>query len=134
VVPNDAVVAPKDALTVAQALGIDATALQAARAARGQGQARPGGRGGAGGAAAGAGGAAAGAHPGVVFVETATGPQPRFVLLGMNDLDNSQVLRGLSPGDRVVLASAARLQQEQQNRQDQLKQRAGAMLGGGKKG
>ncbi len=184
VVPNDAVVSPKDAATVAQALGMDPATVQAqmaaARAARGQRQGQRqgqtggrgfagvagdvgaagspggsgsaaaagaswggrggnggsgswGGRGGAG-SGSGMGGLAAGAHPGVVFVETATGPQARFVLLGMNDLDNSQVLRGLQPGEKVVLASVARLEQQQQNQQNQLKQRAGSMLGGGSGG
>lgn len=154
VVPNDAVVSPKDAATVAQALGLDPAAvrsqLAAARGARGQrqGQGQTGGRGFAGGSGSAGGsrswggrgtsgsgagwgaGRAAGAHPGVVFVQTATGPQARFVLLGMNDLDNSQVLRGLNPGEKVVLASVARLQQQQENQRNQLKQRAGSMLGG----
>jgi len=157
VVPNDAVVSPKDAATVAQALGLDPATVRAQMAAargsrqgqgQGQGQASSGFAGGAGasGSAGGAGasgpgsrpgsgsGVSAGAHPGVVFVQTATGPQARFVLLGMNDLDNSQVLRGVQPGEQVVLASAARLQQQQQNQQDQLKQRAGSMLGGGSGG
>ena len=169
VVPNDAVVSPKDASTVAQALGLDPAAvraqLQAARAARRNGQAGPAGANGATGAsgAAGqggngasggwrgsgggsadsgrgdaAGGASssgnAGVHPGVVFVQTATGPQARFVLLGLNDLDNSQVIRGVQPGERVVLASMARLQQQQQDQQDRLKQRAGSMMGGGAAG
>ncbi len=176
VVPNDAVVSPKDATTVAQALGLDPASVQqqmaAARAARGgrgaggqgqrQGQGPSSGRGFAGGSGFGGASASSGgrgfaggsgseggrggaggrgafagnpsAHPGVVFVETATGPQARFVLLGMNDLDNSQVLRGLNAGDRVVLASVARLQQQQQNQQNLLKQRAGSMLGGGSGG
>ncbi|HEX9105850.1 MAG TPA: efflux RND transporter periplasmic adaptor subunit, partial [Longimicrobiales bacterium] len=179
VVPNDAVVSPKDAAPVAQALGLDPAAvreqMQAARGRRngngnngngnngdgnGNGSStststgtstwggrRSGGASGAwggrsGGWAAGGAGSMGGAgaagagvnsgsvRPGIVFVKTAKGTEPRFVLLGMNDLDNSQVIRGVQPGDSVVLASVARLQQQQQNQQNMLKQRAGSMMGG----
>jgi HlyD family secretion protein len=83
--------------------------------AAGQG-ARQGGaaQGGAGGRGARAGGNQD-VRPGVVFVRTATGVEPRSVTLGVNDWDNTEVIRGLEPGDEVVLISVARLQQQQQD-------------------
>ncbi len=140
VVPNDAVVAPKDVRTVAEALGVAAGggSEQAQASGHGGGGAAAGGaarRGaaGAGSAAQGSVGGdvagAAGAHAGVVFVQTAMGTQARHVMLGLNDLDYTQVVSGLRPGERVVLATSARLQGEQAAQQDRMKQRAGGMLG-----
>jgi HlyD family secretion protein len=77
-----------------------------------------GGRG-AGGAGAGRGGAGARAgggdtRPAVVFVKGPAGPEPRSVLLGLNDWDRAEVVDGLEAGDRVILISVARLRQQQE--------------------
>jgi HlyD family secretion protein len=68
---------------------------------------------------------------GVVFVETATGPELRKVTLGLNDWDNTEVIRGLEPGEKVVLISVARLQQQQQEFVNRMRERAGGPIPGG---
>jgi HlyD family secretion protein len=74
----------------------------------------------------------AGARPGVVFVDGAKGPEPRFVMLGLSDWDYTEVVRGLEPGEQVYLLSVARLQQQQQEQTNRMQQRAGGgMFGGG---
>ena len=71
-------------------------------------------------------------RPGVVFVKTPEGPQPRFVLLGLSDWDNTEVVRGLEPGTEVYLISVARLQQQQEQFTNRIRERAGGgMFGGG---
>jgi HlyD family secretion protein len=109
---------------------------------RGQGAA-------AGGAAAGgaaAGGAAAGTsgagmtrgrntnpdvRPGVVFVQDANGAiAPRAVMLGVNDWDHTEVLRGIEEGEAVVLISVARLQAQQQEMLNRMRQRSGGAFPG----
>ncbi len=62
---------------------------------------------------------------GVVFVQTATGVEPRGVTLGLNDWEYTEVLRGVEPGDQVVIVSVARLQQAQQEFIDRMRERAG---------
>lgn len=75
------------------------------------------------------------ARPGIVFVSTAKGPEPRTVLLGVNDWEYSEVIRGLEPGEKVVLVSVARLQQQQQEFENRIRQRsAGMFQGGGQSG
>ncbi|MBX6366127.1 MAG: hypothetical protein IRZ00_19960, partial [Gemmatimonadetes bacterium] len=77
-------------------------------------------------------GRASGVRPGVIFVQTPSGPTPRMVLLGVNDWDYTEVVRGLEPGERVIMAAVARLQQQQQDFQNRLRERAGnGMFGGG---
>jgi HlyD family secretion protein len=74
----------------------------------------------------------AGARPGVVFIDGAKGPEPRFVMLGLSDWDYTEVVRGLEPGEQVYLLSVARLQQQQQEQTNRMQQRAGGgMFGGG---
>lgn len=74
-------------------------------------------------------------RPGVVFVQTPQGPEPRIVMLGLSDWDNTEVLRGVEEGTSVYLISVARLQQQQQQAADRMRQRGGAgMLGGGQRG
>jgi HlyD family secretion protein len=71
-------------------------------------------------------------RPGVVFVQTPQGPEPRIVMLGLSDWDNTEVLRGVEEGTSVYLISVARLQQQQQQQAERMRQRGGAgMLGGG---
>jgi HlyD family secretion protein len=146
-IPDGAVVAFKDLAKVAQTLGVADDQLAALRAARGSNGARggssPGGQGGSRSAAGqpngaassartggqGAADASADTHPGMVFVKTVSGVEPRRVVLGMSDWEYTEVVSGLKPGDTVVLASAAKLQQQQQAQADQMKQRAGGIMG-----
>lgn len=83
----------------------------------------------------GEGASAAQTQPGIVFVKGAQGPEPKFVLLGLSDWDNTEVLRGVEPGAEVYLISIARLKQQQEQFADRMRQRAGGgMLGGGQQG
>jgi HlyD family secretion protein len=71
-------------------------------------------------------------RPGVVFVQGANGIEPRSVMLGVNDWDYTEVLRGLEAGEHVVLISVARLQQQQQDMLNRMRQRnSGVFPGGG---
>ncbi|HEX6135103.1 MAG TPA: efflux RND transporter periplasmic adaptor subunit [Longimicrobiales bacterium] len=60
---------------------------------------------------------------GVLFVRTATSIEPRVAVLGLNDWDFTEVIRGVEPGEEVVLISVARLQQQQQDMLDRMRQR-----------
>ena len=65
------------------------------------------------------------ARPGVVFVVADDGgPEPRFVMLGLNDWDSTEVLRGVEEGELVYLISVARLQQEQQELIERIRSRS----------
>ncbi|MFO7259585.1 MAG: efflux RND transporter periplasmic adaptor subunit [bacterium] len=70
------------------------------------------------------------ARPAFVFVSTPKGPEPRRVMIGLNDWDHTEVISGLEPGEQVVLLSVARLQQQQQQFADQMRQRAGGIFPG----
>lgn len=61
---------------------------------------------------------------GIVFVPGTNGPEPRMVMLGVNDWDNTEVISGIEPGDKVFLMTAARLQQQQRDMQDRVRQRS----------
>jgi HlyD family secretion protein len=63
------------------------------------------------------------ARPAVVFVPTATGPEPRQVTLGYSDLDYTEVISGLKPGDKIYLVTAARLMQTQRENLERMRQR-----------
>lgn len=79
-----------------------------------------------------AGGRSPDVRPGVVFVATPKGPEPRMVMLGVNDWDYTEVIRGVEPGEKVYLISVARLQQQQQEFENRIRQRsANPMFGGG---
>lgn len=163
VVPNDAVVAMRDATTAAVALGLSEEDMQsrmeALRASmRGGGSGAPGATPAAArpagaqqreanpaNARAGASGArqwqrgggpqrAGGAprnnsRPGIVFVPGANGPEPKMVMLGVNDWDYTEVISGLKEGDKVFLMTAARLQQQQKDMQNRVRQRSNQMGG-----
>ena len=88
-----------------------------------------GGRGGPGGG----GGAQAQAdrRPGVVFVETATGIEPRRVTVGLSDWEYTEIVEGLKAGERVVLVSVAQLQQQQQEMEERMRERTGGGMFGG---
>ena len=71
-------------------------------------------------------------RPAVVFVAGANGAELRRVMLGLNDWDNTEVISGLQEGEKVIIMSVARLQAQQQQFQDQMRQRASnQMFGGG---
>ncbi|MET0397766.1 MAG: efflux RND transporter periplasmic adaptor subunit [Longimicrobiaceae bacterium] len=134
VVPNGAVVGVRDAGTAAEALGLDAEAVQASlRPAGAAAGASP--RGERGQRSGGGGGGAAGAtRPGVLFVEGAAGPVARRVVLGVSDWEYTEVVGGgVKPGERVRLMSATRLKQEQEQMSERMRQRAGGGIvpGGG---
>ena len=158
VVPNEAVVAMRDANTAGAALGITEDQMKTkmdslrtamrARASAGAGadagasgpgasprgapaaSARPEGaqRGGMGGGMGG-GRRRGNNRPGIVFVPSAGGPEPRMVMLGVNDWDYTEVITGLKEGDKVFLMTAARLQQQQKEMQDRMRQRNNQMQG-----
>lgn len=148
-VPNGAVASMRDAPAAGTALGLDEKDVRDKLAKlrnerQGQGSDRrtggerpsgergSSGRGG-GGRAMNAGGGDV--RPGVVFVKGAQGPEPKTVLLGLSDWDYTEVVRGLEPGAQVYLISVARLQQQQEQFADRMRQRAGGgMLGGGSSG
>ncbi len=46
-----------------------------------------------------------------------------MVLLGLNDWDYTEVVRGLEGGEQVILMSVARLQQQQQQMLDRIRER-----------
>jgi HlyD family secretion protein len=70
-------------------------------------------------------------RPGIVFVQGASGIEPRSVMLGVNDWDHTEVLRGLEAGEEVVLISVARLQAAQQDMLNRMRQRSSNPFGGG---
>jgi HlyD family secretion protein len=109
------------------------------RACRPEGMAEGGGRGGR--FRGGQGqqrGANADRRPGVVFVQLQDGsPQPRRVMLGLSDWENTEVLNGLEAGEKVLLVTVAQLQQQQQQSLDRMRQRTGGVIpgaGGGARG
>jgi HlyD family secretion protein len=69
-------------------------------------------------------------RPGVVFVQQEGGPQPRRVILGLSDWENSEVISGLEAGEKVLLVSVAQLQQQQQQSLERMRQRAGGVIPG----
>jgi HlyD family secretion protein len=77
-------------------------------------------------------------RPGVIFVQQEGGPQPRRVMLGLSDWDNTEVISGLQEGEQVYLVSVAQLQQQQQQSLDRMRQRTGGVFpgagGGGTRG
>jgi HlyD family secretion protein len=103
------------------------TRLQECRQLRGAGDGAPGRRS-SGDAGAGAG---SGRRPGIVFVRTPGGPEPRRVALGLSDWEFTEVLEGLEPGEKVLLVSVAQLQKRQQERSQRLRDRLSGPLGGG---
>jgi HlyD family secretion protein len=145
-VPSSAVVAPKDAMTTASALGLDASVVRAAlsgatgKSGRSGGQGRRGQQATAPSAAPGEDGG-----PAVLFVQRGAQIEPVSVSLGMSDWEYTEVKSGLKAGDQVVLVAMAQQAQAQQQQTDKLKQKlsangpvpgggAGAARGGGRRG
>lgn len=78
--------------------------------------------------------AAGNARPGFVFVAGANGPEPRRVMLGLNDWEHTEVVSGLEDGAQVYLISVARLQQQQQQMVERIRERQNPFGGGGGRG
>ncbi len=123
VVPNASLVSPREAQSAAATLGLSAEAVKSSlqrtgeqRQGRGSGRAeRPEGA----------------SRFAVVFVKSAEGTAARRVALGLSDWEHTEVVKGLEPGEQVVLISVAKLQQKQQQATDRMRQQAGNPLGGG---
>jgi hypothetical protein len=62
-----------------------------------------------------------------VFVKRNGAPTPVWIRTGLTDLDYSEVINGLSPGDSVYILPSASLVQSQQD----LRQRVNQITGGG---
>lgn len=144
-VPNGAVVNLRDAPSAGAVLGLEEQEVRSSLAKmRQEREARQGARP-AGDHAGGErgdrpGGGRGEVRPGVVFVKGAKGPEPKAVLLGLSDWDNTEVVRGLDPGAEVYLISVARLQQQQEQFSNRMRERAGGGMfgapggGGGQRG
>jgi HlyD family secretion protein len=87
-------------------------------------------QGGGGFGGAGSGNARGTNRPSIVFVPGANGPEPRMVMIGVNDWDYTEVVSGLKEGDKVFLMTAARLAQQQKDAADRMRQRSSGALGG----
>lgn len=122
-VPNAAVVSPQDAPALAGFLGAESSG------ARSPGD-RPA-RAAAGGRRGGASAAPGARRPGVVFVQGPEGVEARTVTLGLSDWEYTEVVEGVEPGEAVVVASVALMQQRQQDLSDRMRQRFGGPLGSG---
>ncbi|GJG86695.1 hypothetical protein tb265_18760 [Gemmatimonadetes bacterium T265] len=104
----------------------------------GSGSASGGGRGGQGGAGGQGGGGGAltpGSHA-VVFVKQTAQQKPTFtprvVTIGLSNYDYAEVTNGLQEGEQVALVSAAVLQQQRTQQQDQIRSRTALPgIGGG---
>ena len=70
-------------------------------------------------------------RPGVVFVQTAGGIEPRRVTVGLSDWEYTEIVEGLKAGERVVLVSVAQLQQQQQQMAERMRERTGGGMFGG---
>lgn len=72
-------------------------------------------------------------RPAITFVVSADGIiEPRPILIGVNDWDNTEVLAGLEEGEEVALIGAAQLQAQQQEFIDRMRERmGGSPFGGG---
>jgi HlyD family secretion protein len=162
-VPNTAVVSPREAVSAAAALGLDEAAVRATlrpggsspaggqeqqtgnqgqppgaqvQQANAQGQ-QPNGQEQQTGSPRRQRGGNPDRRPGVVFVQQEGGPQPRRVILGLSDWENSEVISGLEAGEKVLLVSVAQLQQQQQQSVERMRQRTGGVIpgaGGGARG
>lgn len=143
--------APSGATTVSAVgeAGVGATAAVANGAGPGAGVVPARGQGGMGEGQGGAGQGRAGrrareevqgstdTRQGVVFVQSATGPQPRRVTLGLSDWESTEVVSGLDDGEQVVLITVAKLQQQQQQSTERMRQMSGGVIpgaGGGPRG
>jgi HlyD family secretion protein len=157
-VPNTAVVSPREAVSAAAALGLDEAAVRATlrpggsspagsqeqgqppgaqvQQANAQGQ-QPNGQEQQSSSPRRQRGGNPDRRPGVIFVQQEGGPQPRRVILGLSDWENSEVISGLEAGEKVLLVAVAQLQQQQQQSVERMRQRTGGVIpgaGGGARG
>ncbi len=70
------------------------------------------------------------ARTGFVFVTSNGVIEARRVVLGVNDWDNTEVISGVQEGDSVIIMSVARLQAQQQEFQDRIRERTGGPFPG----
>lgn len=72
-------------------------------------------------------------RPAITFVVSADGTiEPRPILIGVNDWDNTEVVAGLEEGEEVALIGAAQLQAQQQEFINRMRERmGGSPFGGG---
>jgi HlyD family secretion protein len=78
---------------------------------------------------------AAPAQPAVVFVVGEAGTiEPRMVMIGLTDWDNTEVVSGLDEGDRVALIGLAQLQAEREAFLERMRSRGSNPFGGGMRG
>lgn len=123
-IPNGAVVTMRDAPSAGAVLGLDEKEVRSSLDRLRQGREERRSMGGTG-----------DARPGIVFVKGAKGPEPKAVMFGLSDWDNTEVVRGLDAGAEVYLISVARLQQQQEQFSNRMRERAGnGMFGGGQRG
>lgn len=67
----------------------------------------------------------------VVFVvDSAGGVEPRPVLIGLNDWDYTEIVRGVAEGEQIALIGAAQLQARQQEWIDRIRERRGGLFPG----
>lgn len=128
VIPNGALVAPRDVASAAAALGVDPVSLVGG----------DGGEEAAGSSSLAAGGppqAGADVGPGerrpvaVVFVPDARGLQARRVVLGVGDWERTEVIEGLQAGETVLDVAGVQLQHAQQEELDDRRQARPRMIG-----
>ncbi len=79
-------------------------------------------------------GSAGDIRPGFVFVINNGTIEARRVMLGVNDWDNTEVVSGLEEGDSVILMSVARLQAQQAEFENRLRERTSGPFPGGTTG
>ena len=71
----------------------------------------------------------------VVFVVAEGGTlEPRMVMIGLTDWDNTEVVSGLDEGDRVALIGLAQLQAQREEFLERMRSRGGNPFGGGMRG
>ena len=77
-------------------------------------------------------------EPAVVFVMEEDGAiEPRMVMIGLTDWDNTVVVNGLGEGDQVALIGLAQLQAQREAYLERMRSRGGNPFGGmrgGKRG
>lgn len=71
------------------------------------------------------------ARPGLIFVQGPNGPEARGVMLGVNDWEHTEIVSGLDAGERVILVTVAKLQMDQRQMSDRIRERTSGPLGGG---
>jgi HlyD family secretion protein len=69
-------------------------------------------------------------RPGLVFVESPAGPEPRRVVLGLSDWEYTEIVEGAEEGETVLLVSVAQLQRRQQETVERFRQRTGGIVPG----